>query len=492
MAKNQKDLIGSSPADGSGGRQRSFLASETEFDRRTLLRLGSRGLGSITAVIIAVLAHRAGGRQAQVSAADLASQSQQIQSIARGSENEVRRLSSAIDTLNNDRDRLFARVTVLEQGLDSVTGSISRNTAATPSLSALQAIPPGPPWTPDEPNPDASRATASVTNAHPPPALAPVATAAQAETVEPPAAKTPAVKISAVKTPAAMPPPASPSPVESSPANPPSTISPSANPAAAAKPPAMAAPAMPVTSRAASKPAAIAHDPSATGPGKPDETAATTPAKPGPQKDGEPHKSGDTKNDAKSKGPPIVISGPATAVPPLPPAPIPAAHTDFGIDLGSANSIKGLRLLWRSILKSEAKELTSLRPIIALKERSNGARGMQLRLVAGPLSDAAEAAKICAVLSENGRTCETAIFNGQRLDMEEGKENTAVSAIKKPATWAHAPSRHRHNRRAAHTEEPLSQPPPTPQAAPAPPPPPPPPPPSQESQPSPLNSFFSR
>ncbi len=485
MAKNQKDLIESSPADGSGGRQRSFLASETEFDRRTLLRLGSWGLGSITAVIIAVLAHRAGGRQAQVSAADLARHAQQIQSIARGSENEVRRLSSAIDTLNNDRDRLFARVTVLEQGLDSVTGSISRNTAATPSLSALQAIPPGPPWTPDEPNPDASRATASVTNAHPPPALAPVATAVQAETVvaEPSAAKTPAVR-----TPAAMPPPASPSPVESSPANPPSTISPSANPAAAAKPPAMAAPAMPVTSRAASKPAAIAHDPSATGPGKPDETAATTPAKPGPQKDGEPHKSGDTKNNAKSKGPPIVISGPATAAPPLAPAPIPAAHTDFGIDLGSANSIKGLRLLWRSILKSEAKELTSLRPIIALKERSNGGRGMQLRLVAGPLSDAAEAAKICAVLSENGRTCETAIFNGQRLDMEEGKENTAVSAIKKPATWAHAPSRHRHNRRAAHTEEPLSQPPPTPQAAPAPPPPPP----SQESQPSPLNSFFSR
>jgi hypothetical protein len=436
-------------------------------------------------MIIAVLAHQAGGRQAQVSAADLARQSQQIQSIAKGSENEVRRLSSAIDTLNNDRDRLFARVTVLEQGLDSVTGSISRNAAAAPSLAALQAIPPGPSWTPGEPNRDASGATASVTNAHPPPAVAPVAAAAQAETVvaEPPAAKTPAVKTSA-----AMPAPATPSPVESSPANPPSTIAPSANPAAAAKPQARAAPAMPVTSQAASKPAATAHDPSATGPGRPDETAAATPAKSGRQKDGEPHKSSDTRNDAKSKGAPIVISGPATAAPPLPSAPIPAAHTDFGIDLGSASSIRGLRSLWRSILKSEAKELTSLHPIIALKERSNGGRGLQLRLVAGPLSDAAEAAKICAVLSENGRTCETAVFNGQRLDMEEGKENAAVSAIKKPAAWAHAPSRHRHNRRAAQTEEPASQPPPTspppPQAAPAPPP--------QESQPSTLNSFFSR
>ena len=41
-----------------------------------------------------------------------------------------RRLASAIETLNSDRDRLFSRVTVLEQGLDSVTGAIARQTAA--------------------------------------------------------------------------------------------------------------------------------------------------------------------------------------------------------------------------------------------------------------------------------------------------------------------------------------------------------------------------
>ena len=78
-------------------------------------------------MIVALLASQSsiGLRRDQVVAADLVRQSQQIQSVARESQNETRRLASAIDTLNSDRDRLYARVTVLEQGLDSVTGAIA-------------------------------------------------------------------------------------------------------------------------------------------------------------------------------------------------------------------------------------------------------------------------------------------------------------------------------------------------------------------------------
>jgi len=61
--------------------------------------------------------------------------------------------------------------------------------------------------------------------------------------------------------------------------------------------------------------------------------------------------------------------------------------------------------------------LAALRPIIVVKE-SNTGLGMQLRLVAGPLNDAAAAAKICAALVERQRTCETAVFDGQRLAMK--------------------------------------------------------------------------
>ena len=93
-------------------------------------------------------------------------------------------------------------------------------------------------------------------------------------------------------------------------------------------------------------------------------------------------------------------------------------RTEFGVDVGGANSLNGLRALWRGLLKSKSTaSLATLRPIIVVKE-SNTGLGMQLRLVAGPLNDAAAAAKICAALIESQRTCETAVFDGQRLAMK--------------------------------------------------------------------------
>jgi hypothetical protein len=88
-------------------------------------------------------------------------------------------------------------------------------------------------------------------------------------------------------------------------------------------------------------------------------------------------------------------------------------------------------------LKSRSNApLLNLRPIIVIKEGTNGP-GLQLRLVAGPLRDAGAAAKICAVLSENGRGCETAVFDGQRLTLKE-EPPPATPALTKPAPRRHA------------------------------------------------------
>ncbi len=107
-------------------------------------------------------------------------------------------------------------------------------------------------------------------------------------------------------------------------------------------------------------------------------------------------------------------------------------RTEFGVDVGGANSLNGLRALWRGLLKSKSTaSLTTLRPIIVVKD-SNTGLGMQLRLVAGPLSDAAAAAKICAALIENQRTCETAVFDGQRLAMKAGEPAASVKPAAKP------------------------------------------------------------
>src|SRR6185503_10816529 len=105
-------------------------------------------------------------------------------------------------------------------------------------------------------------------------------------------------------------------------------------------------------------------------------------------------------------------------------------RTQFGVDLGSANSLPGLRALWRGLLKSRSNvQLAALRPIIVIKESTNGL-GMQLRLVAGPLNDAGAAARICAILTENKRPCETTIFDGQRLSLKPDDPSPAAA---KPA-----------------------------------------------------------
>jgi hypothetical protein len=112
-------------------------------------------------------------------------------------------------------------------------------------------------------------------------------------------------------------------------------------------------------------------------------------------------------------------------------------RTEFGVDVGGANSVGGLRALWRGLLKSKSNApLTALRPIIVVKENNSGL-GMQLRLVAGPLNDAAAAAKICATLIESQRPCETTLFDGQRLAIKADDPATAV----KPAPRRRAPAK---------------------------------------------------
>ena len=376
MARDSDHLAGGFDTENTGGFLSGFLADEDEFDRRALWRLGSWGAASVGAVIVAVLANQSsiGLRREQVASADLARQSQQIQSVARDSLNETRRLASAIDTLNGDRDRLYSRVTVLEQGLESVTGAMARQNATAPP--AQPVLMPSP------------RVEAPPTAQNLPPVpVSPVATTQAKNAEKPP-------------TDLAVP--------QSGPATV-SSLGPGASNAPAATP---ATPLMPPKSMMAPPDPAAAKlsEPEPEKPAKtitaapmPEVVAATSPA-----------------DDAEAEGSQAAASKLAVQ------------RTEFGVDVGGANSVGGLRALWRGLLKSTSNApLTTLRPIIVIRESSTGL-GMQLRLVAGPLGDAAAAAKICAVLIENQRACETTVFDGQRLAMTAG-EQPAAGAIKPAA-----------------------------------------------------------
>lgn len=302
----------------------NLLADEDSFDRRVLWRLGTWAGGSVAALVVAVLVAQSTTslRRERAAFAELTRQTQQVQWIAKESQDEARRLAAAVDTLNGDRDRLYSRVTVLEQGLDSVTGSVNRQTTTGPATI---------------PSPAASVA---------------------------PVASTP-------------------------------------------------------TSPAAGDSGAVAPD-----------------------------KKTDSRVEQKSEktdAPQSDVTSSISAMPDTADAAADKAvqRTEFGVDIGTANSVEGLRALWRGVLKTQNTILGKLQPIIVVKERTDGL-GLQLRLVAGPLGDAAKAAKICARLIESKRECGTSVYDGQRL---------ALDAEKPAATPAPATSRQPRRRSGVRVEE---------------------------------------
>jgi len=373
MAKDSDPLADAFGAKETGGLFSGLLAEESTFDRRMMWRLGTWGVTAVGAVVIAVMANQAqlGWRRDQVAAADLTRQADRLQQLTRESQNEARRLAAAIETLNTDRDRLYSRVTVLEQGLDSVTGAIAKQ-AAKPQ---------------DAPAPEAQAASAA-------PSVGPVASVPAPSADKPRAsakdqAKEPAKDAArdTAKEPANPPPPQS-AAAASLVSQAPATTS-----------------ALPMLPLVPSKSIMAPPDPAASRLVQPDATEKAAEKKP----EAAP---APTEVAAVAAKPPEATESEAPA--------IAVQQTRFAIDLGGANSVDGLRALWRGVTKSNP-EVAVLRPIIMIKEGTNGL-GMQLRLGAGPLINAAAAAKLCAGLSENDRHCETTVFDGQRLSMRGGSE----------------------------------------------------------------------
>jgi hypothetical protein len=377
------DHLAGFETENTGGFLSGLLADEDHIDRRALWRLGSWGVATVGAIIVAVLASQSsiGLRREQMASGDLARQ--QIQSVAKESQNEARRLASAIETLNSDRDRLYARVTVLEQGLDTATGAIARQNSAPAWPQAGTTAP----ATPEPPQPASQ-------NPAPAPVVSPVVAAPAKPAEKPPADTAPAKDSS----------PAAVSPVAQAPQ------------AQAPQNPAAVTPATPLM---ASK-SMLAPPDAPAGKLIPSETPMSA--------------------ITASPMPEVVASAPSADLAERDPPKVAVQRTEFGVDVGSANSLGGLRALWRGLLRSKSNApLAALRPIIVVKE-SNSGLGMQLRLVAGPLADAAAAAKICAVMIESERTCETTVFDGQRLSMKA--DEAPASVVKPPASRRRSSAKH--------------------------------------------------
>lgn len=433
MARDSDNLAKSFETENTSGVLSRLIGEEDEFDRRALWRLGSWAVATVGAVVVAILANQSsmGMRRDQMASADLARQSQLIEQLARETQNEARRLASAVEILNGDRDRLYSRIAALERGLDSATGAISRqNTPATSPQSGASAASSTQASTNQASLTQASASPASTTAVSPNPApavsLAPAAAPAPAAPAVTSSTEAPATSQKPSPPPVASPVTATAAAtVEKSPilASRPET---SAAPASPASPSASALPAIPAATSLVSKSILAPPDPGAGALIEPSALPKTTMAAPMPE--------------VVAAAPPtsdVVEEEPATTTPKLA-----VQRTEFGVDVGGANSIPGLRALWRGLLKSRSNApLAALRPIIVIKEGHNGL-GMQLRLVAGPIGDAAAAAKICAGIIANDRPCTTTVFEGQRLAMSADEPAPAPAADEKPAPGEN-PSAHK-------------------------------------------------
>jgi hypothetical protein len=83
--------------------------------------------------------------------------------------------------------------------------------------------------------------------------------------------------------------------------------------------------------------------------------------------------------------------------------------TRYGIELGIVAKQDGLRPLWREFLTNHAALVAGLQPRRVL------APDKKWRLIAGPFSNAEEAAQACALFKKVSRPCEATVYAGDRL-----------------------------------------------------------------------------
>src|SRR5439155_4152330 len=120
-----------------------------------------------------------------------------------------------------------------------------------------------------------------------------------------------------------------------------------------------------------------------------------------------------TSEPAVAFNAPGMVPTPRAAPQTQAPLPEPASgRTEFGIDLGRATTVEGLRVLWTNAKAKHGSLLDGLRPVMTVRDHARPG-GVELRLVAGPLTNATAAARLCAALI--GAVCQPAVYEGQKL-----------------------------------------------------------------------------
>lgn len=302
MARDRDPPFQRAGKDDPDGWLEGMVADEDGGDKAIYWRMSTWAFAAVAAVALGVVAQRSSldPWTSETTAKYFEAKTAQAETVSREAQFEARRLAAAIETLNNDRDRIYARLSSIEQGFESVTGSIKAQETAIAKLPQKLAEPASPPVIPSAPASQPSAGDSSAAQS----------ISRSADGNEIPLGRTGSIELS------------------------------------------------------------------------PD--------------------AGNSSLHPKSTDTPVIA-------------------TEFGIDLGAATSMDGLRKIWRSTRAVHTAALAGLTPIVTIEERGAN-QPLRFRLVAGPLRNAADAARLCVLLMEKAKDCKTSVFDGQRLQVTENAE----------------------------------------------------------------------
>jgi hypothetical protein len=110
-----------------------------------------------------------------------------------------------------------------------------------------------------------------------------------------------------------------------------------------------------------------------------------------------------TQNNVQDAAVPLPEPRPAQANP--------VTKRQFGLDLGGAPTEDALRPVWAGAMRKHGALLQTLRPLVLNREHPRGGGG-EYRLIAGPIANAAKAARFCAAITATGGVCQPTMYEG--------------------------------------------------------------------------------
>lgn len=156
-------------------------------------------------------------------------------------------------------------------------------------------------------------------------------------------------------------------------------------------------------------------------------TAPRTPAP--PEADGEEDRSQAVTGTQIATAPATEAAAPEPTKPKL----------EYGVDIGGAVNFEGLRVLWNSTRNANAALVEGLQPVFVTRETNT--RGVNLRLILGPLPTTEAATRLCAILMAAHRYCQMTTFEGQQLSLAEPPRPAAAPPARSPAPKARPPAK---------------------------------------------------